>query len=140
MLEVEEQVRPTNPTSQNREFIEAGLTIAVVAQMTGTTTRALRYYESIGLLSPRRNASGIRVYDPIEIRLANDIVHLRRLGFPVHDVAIYLGRQTAETTEQEGLLQSLRDRLGVNAAEREFLTEAIRELSVRALSAQTDCR
>lgn len=128
MLEVEEQVRPTNPTSQNRESIEAGLTIAVVAQMTGTTTRALRYYESIGLLSPRRNASGIRVYGSIEIRLANDIVHLRRLGFPVHDVAIYLGRQTTETAEQEGLLQSLKDRLRVNTAEREFLTEAIREL------------
>jgi DNA-binding transcriptional MerR regulator len=134
MLEVEEQVRLTNPTPQNRGSTEAGLTIAVVALMTGTTTRALRYYESIGLLSPRRNAGGIRVYDAIETRHANDIVHLRRLGFPVHDVAIYLGRQTTETNEREGLLQSLKNRLTVHTAEREFLTEAIRELSGGAVS------
>lgn len=134
MLEVEEQARLTNPTTQNRESTEAGLTIAVVAQMTGTTTRALRYYESIGLLSPRRNAGGIRVYDAIETRHANDVVHLRRLGFSVHDVAIYLRRQTAETTDQKRLLQRMRDRLRVNATEREFLTEALRGLSGGSVS------
>jgi DNA-binding transcriptional MerR regulator len=134
MLDVERPVRPTSPTKQNRKLAEAGLTIAVVARMTGTTTRALRYYESIGLLSPHRNVGGIRVYGAIETRHANDIVHLRRLGFSVHDVAIYLSRQTTETTEQKRLLQGMQDRLMVNAAEREFLTEAVRELSGSSVS------
>lgn len=120
---------PTEPERLNGEPRGAALTIASVAQMTGTTTRALRYYESIGLLSPKRYAGRFRIYDEDDIRVANDIVYLRRLGFPVHDVAAYLDRQSARTAERQKLLESIRDRLKTNAAEREFLTGAIWELS-----------
>ena len=128
MLNVEEQARPTNPTQQNRESAEAGLTIAVVAQMTGTTARALRYYESIGLLSPQRRQGKVRVYREADLRNANDIVHLRRLGFSVDDIAVYLGRISRDGAKRDILRMSFEQRLVLNEVERRFLIEAIRDL------------
>ncbi|MFG1610789.1 MerR family transcriptional regulator [Actinoplanes sp. NPDC049265] len=50
--------------------------ISELARATGTTPRALRYYEEQGLLAPDRLASGYRHYDP---RAAATVRHIQLL-------------------------------------------------------------
>ena len=45
-----------------------GLTINEAARTTGWSARMLRYVERAGLVSPRRSASGYRLYGPEELQ------------------------------------------------------------------------
>ena len=45
-----------------------GLTINEAASTTGWSARMLRYVERAGLVSPRRSASGYRLYGPEELQ------------------------------------------------------------------------
>lgn len=58
------------------------MTIGELARRTGVTTKAVRYYESLGLISPDRLANGYRVYDLDDVRLVEEIKSLHRLGIP----------------------------------------------------------
>ncbi|WP_327031489.1 MerR family transcriptional regulator [Micromonospora ureilytica] len=57
--------------------------VGELARRTGTTVRALRYYESAGLVVPRRLSNGYREYDPIAERLVAQIRELMALGLTV---------------------------------------------------------
>jgi DNA-binding transcriptional MerR regulator len=59
--------------------------IGELAARAGTTTRALRYYESLGLLTAPRTASGYREYGPAELRLVRQIRMLRDFGFGLEE-------------------------------------------------------
>ncbi|WP_018686029.1 MerR family transcriptional regulator [Actinokineospora enzanensis] len=59
--------------------------IGELAKHTGTTTRALRFYESQGLLTAPRDPNGYRDYGPAELRLVNEILTLRSVGFSVEE-------------------------------------------------------
>jgi DNA-binding transcriptional MerR regulator len=59
--------------------------IGELAKRGGTTTRALRYYESLGLLSARRTANGQREYDEEDLRLVAEIRSLTGIGFALED-------------------------------------------------------
>lgn len=59
--------------------------IGELARRGGTTTRALRYYESLGLLSARRDANGQREYDEDDLRLVHEIRSLTGIGFALED-------------------------------------------------------
>ena len=45
-----------------------------VVRMTGLTSRALRFYEARGLVTPLRTYSGRRLYGPAELERINQIV------------------------------------------------------------------
>ncbi|MGC4804692.1 MerR family transcriptional regulator [Micromonospora sp. DT233] len=60
--------------------------IGELAQSTGTSTRALRYYETQGLVRPRRSANGYRVYDEAELRVVREIRALLAVGFGLDDI------------------------------------------------------
>ena len=60
--------------------------IRELAAQTGTTTRALRYYEAQGLLPTGRSANGYRVYDGYHVRLVREIRSLQAVGFSLDDV------------------------------------------------------
>ncbi|MNI44609.1 HTH-type transcriptional activator TipA [compost metagenome] len=62
-----------------------GVKIGVMAKTLGTTVRALRYYESVGLLRPVRSARDRR-YDATQCEKARLIVGLRRLGVPLGEI------------------------------------------------------
>lgn len=47
--------------------------------------RALRYYESIGLVVPSRLPNGYRDYDPVSVRQIEEIRGLTGLGLLVQD-------------------------------------------------------
>jgi DNA-binding transcriptional MerR regulator len=59
--------------------------VGELARRTGTTIRALRYYESAGLVVPRRLGNGYREYDPIAVRLVEQIRELTALGLSVEE-------------------------------------------------------
>ena len=54
--------------------------ISQLARRAGVTTKAVRYYESLGLLTPSRLANGYRDYDEHDLRLTQEIRVLNGLG------------------------------------------------------------
>ncbi|GAA3998481.1 MerR family transcriptional regulator [Allokutzneria multivorans] len=59
--------------------------IGELAEKVGTSTRALRYYESQGLLGARRAANGYRDYDELDLRVAREIRSLLDIGFALEE-------------------------------------------------------
>ncbi|KOT99272.1 peroxiredoxin [Streptomyces rimosus subsp. pseudoverticillatus] len=64
--------------------------IGELARRAGVTTKAVRYYESLGLLAPVRLANGYRDYDEHDVRLTQEIRALCRLGIPVEATRPFL--------------------------------------------------
>jgi DNA-binding transcriptional MerR regulator len=59
--------------------------IGELAERAGTTTRALRYYESRGLLPARRAVNGYRTYDESDLLLLRQIRTLQDFGFDLEE-------------------------------------------------------
>lgn len=59
--------------------------IGELARTTGTTARALRYYEAQGLLSAPRTSNGYREYDETHLKLVREIQALQAVGFALED-------------------------------------------------------
>ena len=65
---------------------QANLTIGELAELTGTATSALRYYEELGLLRPPARVSGQRRYAPSAVAVVGVILFLRDVGFTLQEV------------------------------------------------------
>ncbi len=64
-----------------------GLLIGEVASRSGVSRKALRLYESAGILfPPRRTAAGYRVYRPETLALLGFVRQARRLGFRLDEI------------------------------------------------------
>ncbi|MGH3879194.1 MAG: MerR family transcriptional regulator [Actinophytocola sp.] len=59
--------------------------IGELARRAGTTTRALRFYESQGLLRAQRSANGYRDYGEDDLRLVTEIRALQTVGLTLDD-------------------------------------------------------
>lgn len=58
-----------------------------LAKLAGVTTRTLRYYDELGLLSPKRTSSnGYRVYGQQEVDLLQKILFYRELGVQFDEI------------------------------------------------------
>ena len=64
--------------------------IGEVAQRAGVSTKAVRYYESLGLLAVARQSNGYRDYDDTQARLVREIHALGQLGIPVDETRPFL--------------------------------------------------
>lgn len=61
--------------------------IGEVATMLGVTTRTIRYYEEIGLMThPKRLDGGVRVYDKVDIKRLKFILKLKELGISLKEM------------------------------------------------------
>lgn len=61
--------------------------IQALAKLAGISCRALRYYDEIGLLSPRRQrGNGYRAYGQREVDLLQQILFYRELGVPLLEI------------------------------------------------------
>ena len=92
------------------------LTIHQMAERTGVTIRALRYYDKIGLLPPGAvSPAGYRLYGPAELERLQQILFFRELEFPLAEIKAILASpaydRTAALTAQRALLREKRDRL-----------------------------
>ena len=60
---------------------------AAFAALAGVTPRALRYYDRLGLLKPRRSANGYRCYVEHDLQILQEIVALTFIGVPLKEIA-----------------------------------------------------
>jgi DNA-binding transcriptional MerR regulator len=75
------------------------LTISQMADKFGLTPRALRFYESKGLLSPAREGRG-RVYTNTDQRHVQLILKGRKLGFTIAEISHMIAVDTAQPVPQ----------------------------------------
>ncbi|HXF68237.1 MAG TPA: MerR family transcriptional regulator [Thermoflexus sp.] len=80
--------------------------IGVVAAMVQLHPQTIRYYEAIGLISPRRVRGRIRLYSERDVERLRQIVELTRLGVNLAGVEIIL-----RLREQIAALQAEIERL-----------------------------
>lgn len=66
--------------------MEKALDIKEVVRRTGLTSRALRFYEARGLVSPLRTASGRRYYGSGELERISSILALKRAGLSLAQI------------------------------------------------------
>lgn len=72
--------------------------IGKLAQLTGTDTSTIRYYEQQGLLpQPGRTAAGYRDYDSVHRDTLQFIRHCRSLDMPLSDVRTLLDYRSDPT-------------------------------------------
>src|SRR4051794_21480549 len=71
-------------------------TVGQVADEFGVTVRTLHHYDEIGLVRPRRTASGYRIYSGDDLERLRHIVVYRRLGFPLEDIGPLLDDPRAD--------------------------------------------
>ncbi|MCI7144855.1 MAG: MerR family DNA-binding transcriptional regulator [Clostridiales bacterium] len=103
-------------------------TIKELAEMTGVTESALRYYDRKGILQPtEKKATGRRewLYDESAVRRLEELMIYRRAGIPVECIGEILGEEVQVKVEK--LRQHLtRLRLARNEQDRQIsVTEMI---------------
>jgi len=62
------------------------LRIREFAALAGVTAKALRHYDRLGLLKPRRSETGYRLYGDADLARLEEIVALKFLGFPLRRI------------------------------------------------------
>ena len=103
--------------------------IREISRLYNIGTDSLRYYEEIGLLSPKRGENGYRLYTMKDIYKLNVIKELRQLGFSMQSIKEYLDNKSLANTVQ--LLREQR-----RLIESEIKSLRTREKSIRSRIAE----
>ena len=112
------------PVSENRDLFA----IADLAKEFGISTRAIRFYEAKGLLSPER-VGATRIFRRRDRARLILILRGKRLGFSLRDISDYLSLYDANRTQQVHLLTAKVDeRLASLEAQLQDLQTTISEL------------
>jgi len=61
------------------------MNIGTAAKSSGLTTKTIRYYEDIGLVTPARSENGYRTYSEEDVHCLNFLQRSRSLGFTVEE-------------------------------------------------------
>lgn len=80
--------------------------ISDVSKRSGVPATALRYYESIGLITPARSRNGYRDYDADVLARLDLIESSKELGLPLEDIGRHL--RALETTSCTDVRDALR--------------------------------
>lgn len=81
----------TEPTRRRRGGSDL-LSIGQLAEMTGVSSRTIRYYEELGILpEPRRSPGGTRKYTPDHRFYVEGALALKDLGFRLEEIEL-IGR------------------------------------------------
>lgn len=89
--------------------------IGEISKLYGIGADSLRYYEELGILKPRRDENGYRLYNLKDIYKLNVIRDLRLLNFSMEQIKEYLDKQSLSNTlkllhqEQELLEQKIQE-------------------------------
>ncbi|MCT2020283.1 heavy metal-responsive transcriptional regulator [Kocuria marina] len=106
--------------------------IGELAQLSGVTTKTIRYYESIGVLpEPARTTSGYRDYDESFVDRLTFIRSAQRLGVSldeVREILAFRERNEAPCVYVRGVLESQLEGIGQRIRELEVLREQLTEI------------
>lgn len=98
-------------------------TIKQIADLAGVTTRTLRYYDQIGLLSPSQTGeNGYRYYDQGSLFLLQQILFFRELDVPLKEIQRILSRPDFDL---RGALEEHRDSLQARARRLNTLIDTV---------------
>ena len=90
-------------SAENEEYISIGN----LAKTIGLTTRTLRYYEEMGIMTPPRRLEGaVRVYAPDDVRKLKFILRLKELGLSIKEMQ-ELDAAYAEAKETDKIIPRL---------------------------------
>ena len=139
-----------------RDDAEIFLSVTETAERLGVTPRALRLYESKGLVAPRRTDAGWRLYGQAEFERLHQVIALKAMGFPLGlirtmlddgriDLASVLAAQEDDLTAKAenatralALVRAARERLdAVGALSRDDLIGLTRQLAAGEAKADT---
>jgi DNA-binding transcriptional MerR regulator len=102
--------------------------IADLAKEFGISTRAIRFYETKGLLSPER-VGATRIFRRRDRARLILILRGKRLGFSLRDISDYLTLYDADRTQQVNLLaDKVDERIALLERQRDDLETTISEL------------
>jgi MerR family transcriptional regulator/heat shock protein HspR len=88
--------------------------ISVAAEMLGTQTYTLRYYEKIGVINPARSKGNIRLYSDMDLEVIKRVMTLMdELGVNLAGVEVILrmSQQIAQLQKRTELLENEIERL-----------------------------
>lgn len=102
--------------------------IADLAKEFGISTRAIRFYETKGLINPER-VGATRVFRRRDRARLILILRGKRLGFSLRDISDYLSLYDANRSQQVNLLaEKVDERIALLERQRDDLDTTIREL------------
>ena len=120
------------PEPENRDLFA----IADLSQEFGISTRAIRFYETKGLLNPER-VGGTRVFRRRDRARLILILRGKRLGFSLRDISDYLSLYDAQsqTAQTKRLVAKVDERLDLLERQKADLETTIGELrAIRKLA------
>jgi DNA-binding transcriptional MerR regulator len=114
-----------------------------VAERAGVSVKAVRYYESRGLVAPRREPNGYRSYDDADVRVVREVRALLSLGLTAEQTHPFVeclraGNDRADVCPAS--LSAYRDRIAdidARIAELSGLRTQLAELLAQAESYRT---
>jgi len=111
-----------------------------LAERAGVTVKAVRYYESRGLIRPRRATNGYRTYDDADVRVVREVRALLSLGLTAEQTHPFVeclraGNDRADVCPAS--LSAYRDRIADIDARITELTELRGQLADLLDQAQT---
>lgn len=116
--------------------------VSELARELGITARAIRLYETKGLLAPRR-AGGSRVYSRRDRARLILIQRGKSLGFSLREIARWLDLYDADPTQEtqmRRLLQRVRERIAALEAQSVAVDETLDELRNIESEALSHCK
>jgi len=112
------------------------LSIGEVAEKSGTTTSALRYYEQIGLLQPPHRKNGKRMYDNGVLGRIDTIKLAQSAGFQIQEIKQLLdGFDSQIAPSERWRLMALRKQEELEAK----IQQMTRMKTILANSVNCDC-
>ncbi|CAM4446812.1 MerR family transcriptional regulator [Paenibacillus tarimensis] len=81
----------------------AHYSIGKFAELSGIPIRTLHYYEEIGLLCPRRQDNGYRIYGSADLIALQKIIGLKSLGFSLDRIRQFIHHHEREKNLAETL-------------------------------------
>ena len=111
------------PLKCKQEVNNMEYTIRQLANLSGVSTRTLRYYDEIDLLKPKRiGENGYRIYETEQIDMLEQILCYRALGVSLEEISRLL---SATNTEKEQVLQRHLIALSERKSQIEFFIENV---------------
>ena len=106
-------------------------TIKALSDISGVSTRALRYYDKLGLLKPLRiNESGHRIYGNEQIDLLQQILFYREIGMQLSEIGRIINDPSFER------IKALKAHLGAMRQQRTRLNALINTIEATILNAK----